>query len=430
MKIVIISDWFAEETGYAENMLPKSMAKLGHHVILITSNGKPYFTHPDYKTVYGSFLGEPIVECSVRELNGVTVYRLPHSIRRRGQIWIDGLYRTIRKLRPDIVQTFEVTNLTTLWAAFWSVWLGYRFFAESRLHASVFKPLNLKNGESRNYLYRRVLEIYAQNGWPHLGSRMLLKMRGIPMSVFDKFLSIIAMNRTIRCYALSEDVKEILIQHFGWPSSKVAICPLGTDTELFTPRSDTGSDETERKIRLRLGFSENDIVCIYTGRFTQDKDPLCLALAIDKLFSSGKPVRGLFVGHGEETYVKKILQCRGCVVHPFVSHVELPTLYRASDIGVWPRQESTSQLDAMACGLPLILSDRVRCHERIDGNAATYREGDFHSLALTISSMLDAERRKNLSEIGLRKVRSHLSWDAIAASRIKDYMTLSGHSTD
>lgn len=36
MQIAIVSDWFSEKMGYAENFLPKAMASLGHEVHLVT----------------------------------------------------------------------------------------------------------------------------------------------------------------------------------------------------------------------------------------------------------------------------------------------------------------------------------------------------------------------------------------------------------
>jgi len=36
-------------------------------------------------------------------------------------------------------------------------------------------------------------------------------------------------------------------------------------------------------IRTQLGFAPSDIVCVYTGRFGADKNPLLLAKAIARL---------------------------------------------------------------------------------------------------------------------------------------------------
>ena len=57
MKIVLIQLWHSENMGYTDNMLPKYLAKLGHEVHLITSNGQIYFNSPEYSEVYEDALG-------------------------------------------------------------------------------------------------------------------------------------------------------------------------------------------------------------------------------------------------------------------------------------------------------------------------------------------------------------------------------------
>ena len=95
--------------------------------------------------------------------------------------------------------------------------------------------------------------------------------------------------------------------------------------------------------------------------------------------------------------------------------------YGAADIGVWPRQESTSQLDAAACGLPIIVSDHIRVMERVDGSGLTYREGDAEDLARQLASLASSELRLRLGEYGSRKMRDRFSWIEIARRRVKEY---------
>jgi len=108
-------------------------------------------------------------------------------------------------------------------------------------------------------------------------------------------------------------------------------------------------------------------------------------------------------------------------VQPFVPVRDLPPFYWAADIGVWPTQESTSQLDAAACGLPLILSNRIEVLERVDGNGFTYEEGDAADLACRIEALRDPMRRARMGAIGCAKVRDRFSWELIAQRRLADY---------
>jgi glycosyltransferase involved in cell wall biosynthesis len=108
-------------------------------------------------------------------------------------------------------------------------------------------------------------------------------------------------------------------------------------------------------------------------------------------------------------------------VRPFVPYRELPGYYWAGDIGVWPRQESTSQIDAAACGLPLVLSDRVQVRERVDGIGLTYREDDAADLARALLELSDPERRRALGAEAAKRMHDLYAWSKLAEARVADY---------
>ena len=381
MRIAFISGWFSERMGYAENCLPKAMVSLGHDVHLICGNVQPYFDSPTSRQTYEPFIGPPVVPCGTTTVDGVTLYRLPHEVT-LGRLRIRGLVAKLRQLRPRIVQTFDVAALSTYEAATARPFLGYKLFLETHFHASVF-PDRLP-------------------AWQLASAWMLGRL---------------ASTCAERCYAISPDAADLAVRRLGVQQRKVRLCPLGVDTQLFHPPA----DDERFAFRKELGIREGEILCIYTGRFAPDKGPRILADAIDGLVVAGKPFRGLFVGNGTAAESTEISTKRGCLVRPFVPATQLPLFYGASDIGVWPKQESTSQLDAAACGLPIVVSDRVHVTERVAGNGLTYREGDAADLARQLVSLESHEVRHHLGLAGSRKMRERFSWAAIAAQRVKEY---------
>ncbi len=229
--------------------------------------------------------------------------------------------------------------------------------------------------------------------------------------------------RSEKCYPISSDAADIAVRFFGIRRDKIEVCSLGVDTTLFhPPRND---DERQEGLRLRqqLGFAPSDIVCIYTGRFSKDKAPQDLAKAIGQLASRGEPFRGLFVGNGNPEDIAAIEECPGCVVRPFVPAQSLPSFYWASDIGVWPKRESTSQLDAASCGLSLILSDRAHVLDRSRAMGRTYRENDVDDLARQIKSPAGSLSRAGslAKEHGSQKMREQVWAGWHARRRIQDY---------
>ncbi|MGZ3697305.1 MAG: glycosyltransferase, partial [Bdellovibrionota bacterium] len=130
---------------------------------------------------------------------------------------------------------------------------------------------------------------------------------------------------------------------------------------------------------------------------------------------------GLFLGDGPQNYVEEIRNSEGCQVLPFVAVQDLAQYYQAADIGVWPKQESTSQLDAIACGLPIILSNRVHVTDRVEGNGSLYVEGNPQSLASELLKLDDPRSREAMGRIGAAKIRARYSWIDIAKKYTDDY---------
>jgi len=294
---------------------------------------------------------------------------------------------------PDVVQVFNVWDNSSLIAAEYCREKKKSFFTESHIHASVLRKSN-------------------RRGW-----------REIIPSILNNFRPSIRLinDQTIFCYPISTDAAQICVDVLKVPIEKIKIQSLGVDTDLFFPL-DRESNYKKIELRNKLNIPQENLICIYTGRFSSDKSPQVLADAIDILHNKGiTNVSGLFVGNGSVDEINYIKSKRGCIVHPFVLVSELPDFYRASDIGVWPREESTSQLDAAACGLPIIISDKVKVIERAEGNGLLFKEGNSGDLAEKILLLTNKKKREEYSRNGVLKVKNNYSWSAIADERLIDY---------
>lgn len=395
LTIVHLNIWYSSGFGYTENMLPKALAKQGHEVHLITSNTQIYWYEPMYKQVYEERLGPGITSCSTFEENGVTIHRLPFfkfcpfksSFHQFEQFGVSGVYQLIEKIKPDVIQSQGINLYTTFYAARYSKKYGIKLFTENHIHKSVFNPKNRKLKAFYNFFNPFLREINRQ---------------------------------TSKCFPISKDAEDLTLSYYKVPKAKIVLQSLGVDTEVFSYLDRENRHEDVAKIRSEFGFSQSDIVVIYTGRFTSQKNPLCLAKAIDYLRNNGHPeFRGLFIGNGDENYQTAILNCEGCIISDFVSVWELPNYYYAADIGVWPSQESMSQLDALSTGLPLVLSNTIEVTERIEGNGFLYEEGDHLDLAKQLLKLKDKSKRLDFGKVGARKIEEHFSWNKIANDRIK-----------
>jgi len=389
VKILFFSEWFSEGMGYSENCLPKALAALGHDVHLVTSNAQIYYNLPNYKKIYEPFLGPPLVSCGTRKIDGFTLYRLPFSIL-RNYIWVKGLISIVKQIQPAIVQSFDPNSLGTLKLALYQSSLQYKLFTESHIHASVITATGTKRG------------------WTQLLKSHLQKAIGRRIS-----------RQSTMCYSISQDAAEVAVQFFGVNPHRLKVQSLGVDTDIFHPVTGSLDRDRRKAIRDAIGFAEDTIVAIYTGRLSEDKNPYCLAQAIGMLAQVGTGYRGLFIGDGPQA--DKIKATPGCVVLPFMLSTQLGDYYRAADIGVWPKQESTSQLDAACSGLPIIISDRTKVPERIDGNGLTYRENDVADLFKKLLDLHEPDTRRRMGILGSERISKSFSWKAIASIRVADY---------
>jgi glycosyltransferase involved in cell wall biosynthesis len=370
---------------------------LGADVHYISTNLPVYHKNNDARAAYHQFSADStMTPGTVESYDGYTVHCIGHR-HVFGVPQFIGLTEKLRDIQPDVVQLFINAGWAPLQTAVAKLNLDFALFSAAHTTVSIFP------------LARRQVRFWDRKWLANLLTR------AIPGRIGSVFIE--------KCYAATEDCAEVAIRFYGAPKHKVVVVPLGVDTENFHPLRTPDDQARRAQLRAELGFAESDVVCIYTGQFSDAKNPKVLARAITMLRAGGARVRGLFIGNGTQN--RDLGECDGCVVLPFRPHRELPAYYRASEIGVWPTQESMSMLDAAACGLPIIVNDTLLAKERIDGNGLTYRLNDAADLAETIKSLADPATRRELGEVGASRMIRLFSWVNIAKARLADYESAS-----
>jgi glycosyltransferase involved in cell wall biosynthesis len=146
-------------------------------------------------------------------------------------------------------------------------------------------------------------------------------------------------------------------QRFGFSTDRYRMFPWGVDLAHFSPQ---GSSD----LRKKLGW-ENKIVLLSNRTMELLYDVETIAHAFVGASKTNPDLRLMLFGTGSrEAKVKQIL-CEGGVeerVHfgGIVSKSDLPDVYRSSDFYLSASQSdgsSVSLMEAMACGLPAIVSD-------------------------------------------------------------------------
>jgi glycosyltransferase involved in cell wall biosynthesis len=398
MRIAVVTNFYSEGMGYTENCLPKALVELGHDVDVITSNLNVYGNEQDYEETYAAFLGPADQGTGRFRCDGYTVHRL-ESGRLGGYVVMRGLAAEIRTVKPEIVHCTEIASLQTFHLAALRLVSGYRLFTETHQHLSVVRP-------------------YMKNpGGPFLKKGFYRLTRTLPT-----WVSSLAVER---CYAISPDCARVARTYYGVPGSKLSLRSLGTDTTLFHPAKTPEEAARRSQTRRGWGYGPDDVVCIYTGRFSHAKNPLVLARAVASLADAGLSYHSLFVGEGDQK--EAIASCRSARVLPFAKHAALADLYRMADIAVWPRQESMSMLDAAATGIPIVASTEIGESDRIVGNGRVYQENSVEDLARVLSGLASAGERKALGAAGRAKMEARYSWAAIARAIEGDFASALGN---
>lgn len=394
LRVAVVTPFYSEGMGYTENCLPKALAALGHDLHVITSTLNVYGNEPSYDRTYRDLLGPAQVASGSTRSNGYQVHRLPPTTV-SNYVTLKGLTAKTREVAPDIVHSLEIASLLTFELALLKPFVGYRLFCETHQHLSIVKPfLRQDSGavlKKAYYRFTRTLPTY------------------------------LASHAVEKCYAIAPDCAQVASEFFGVPASKIKVQSLGTDTDLFHP-VETQADVVERQtLRQDLGFANDDIVCVYTGRFSRDKNPAFLAKAIDALCDIDPRFKGLFIGNGMQK--EEIAACRNTRIVPFMRHADLAAYYRVADIAVWPTQESMSMLDAASSGLPLVVSNRIGERERVTGNGEMYEQDSMTSLITdALRRLADAEVRRAYGAEGRRKMLEGFSWMRSARSFESDFL--------
>ena len=399
MKIIIVSGFYSEGMGYSENSLSKFLARLGHDVHVVASDMNVYGNTPDYATTYERFLGPAKMPLTVATNgDGVTVHRLPSQLIGH-HVHIRGVLSKVASLAPDIVHVMEIASIPMFVLAAAKPFFRFKLFAETHQHMSVLNPVLGDRG-------------------PSLRKLAYWLTRTLPAGLASRAIE--------KCYAIAPDCAEVAERYYGVPREKIAMQHLGSDTARFHPIQSQSDRSDSDALRQELGFAPDDIVAVYTGRFSGAKNPSLLAQAIRILRSRGQPFGGLFIGAGPQQ--PEIEAVQGCVVRPFMSHSDLARHYRTCDLAVWPSQESMSMLDAAATALPLVVGDAMGEPERVEGSGRMFREGDATALADVLEQLRPRQVRAELGEAGRQKMERGFSWEGVARKVAADFEAALGRA--
>ncbi len=181
-------------------------------------------------------------------------------------------------------------------------------------------------------------------------------------------------------------------------------CPYFVDNRRFSEQS---ARTPKAEVRDRFGIPENHFCFVYSGKLIAKKHPLDALLAFATAGLTNSTL--IFIGDGQlrqdiesEAASRDVsIKCLG-----FVNQSEMPAVLGAGDCLLLPSDEGETWglvvNEAMACGLPCIVSDRVGCREDLIVEGVTgysHPCGDIDALARLMRHVVD--RPELTRELGL-----------------------------
>lgn len=386
MKIIHIIDYFQPKLGYQEVFLAREHAKLGYDVYVVTSDRyNPIFRSQKLER---HLLGGRIAGTGYFVEEGIKVWRLKPLLEIPHAIWLRGLKSKIQELKPDIVIVHGMVNFSALRVA----------------------RLKEKTGGFRL--------IYDD----HMTYDNSLSMMRVLYPLFKFTFSSLIQRAADALVAILPESRIFMCERYGIPPERVVIIPLGADDELF--KVDTA---VRREMRDKLKLGEDDVVFVFTGKIVPQKKLPLLIEAAAKLMADHDNVKVILVGSSTQSYIEQLKHEVGArnlekrfVWHDAVPNAQLPMIYSAADVAVWPGGASISMREAMACGLPIIINEAALVTELVAySNGLTFREDDASDLARQMEKLLDRELRENMGRSSRKLVEDRFSWKIIARQFIE-----------
>ena len=246
-------------------------------------------------------------------------------------------------------------------------------------------------------------------------------------NIFDKVFGFKILYGASKVFALTEVEKEQYLK-MGVEEDRIEIVPLGINIEEYSDLPEEGI------FREKFNISKDDKLIIFIGRVHEIKGLDLLIDAFKELADSVSDVKLAIVGPDDgymDALNLRIAECglsdKVIVTGPLYKKEKQEALVDC-DLFVMPsKYESftTSGLEAMACGKPLVLTKNNHIHDWVDGSVGLACDDDKMSLKDAMAEVLfDEELSKKFGMNGRRLIQEKYNWDMINEQILNIYESI------
>lgn len=289
-------------------------------------------------------------------------------------------------------------------------WPSIEFFCDS---VDIFHGLHFVLPPARNA--RRILTVHDLTyfKFPSYYNDQKLNLKGYTQELPR------ALELSDAVIAVSSKTREDLIEHLNYPELRVRVIHEGVDHQLFRPISRVQAEPIQQSYGLGKPY-----LIFLVGTPEPRKNLLRTVQAVQK--AAPKMTLAL-VGPRDRLEKMLVGRNRNLTFTGPVAEQHLPALLSGASISLYPSLYEgfgLPVLEAMACGVPVITSNRGALPE-IAGNAAVLVEPeDTEAIAAAIREILDGGRlRTHLIALGQKRA-AEFTWQKTAEQTMSLYREL------
>jgi glycosyltransferase involved in cell wall biosynthesis len=255
----------------------------------------------------------------------------------------------------------------------------------------------------------------------------LRRRHAVRKALYDRVVQRGQLDGAAAIHYTSQDELE-LARPLGITAPGVVV-PLGVNVREFDPLPPRGS------FRARHPGLEGKRLIVFLGRLTQKKGIDLLVHAFARLATEFPDAHLVLAGPEDSGFGRTVqgwVDSAGLGLRTTTTGILLgrQKLELLADTDIWVLPSYTENfamaaVEALACGLPVVLTDRVNIHAEVSGAGAGLVVGcDAGELAAAIRRLLtDGELRRRLMAAGPALVRRRFTWDRAAQRMVEVYQS-------
>jgi len=226
----------------------------------------------------------------------------------------------------------------------------------------------------------------------------------------------------------SEDTRATL-GDLGWTCDRMSVWPRGVDPVAFAPALRCPA------LREKWGVCDKRPAIVYAGRLSHEKGLRLLEPLGSLLYRHHAPYRLIVIGEGPMMSELRAA-CPDAVFLGRLPHHKMGAAIASGDLFFFPSDTDTAGnvvLEAQACGLPVLVSQKGGPHEQIvDGQTGfACRPGDTLNFATRAMELLTSKDRRVEMGAAARAHALTRSWQSALAPLFAAYrITLAAHARD